>query len=57
MVILGDAELEAKGVAALGARRKLLLVFATIRKKMGIEEPEGAEVPTTGGATEATQDA
>ena len=37
MVILDEAALEAKGVAALGARRKMLKTFETVRKKMGIE--------------------
>jgi hypothetical protein len=29
--------LEAKGVSALGARRKMLKTFEVVRKKMGIE--------------------
>lgn len=37
MVMLDDAGLEAKGVAALGARRKMLKTFEVVRKKMGIE--------------------
>jgi hypothetical protein len=37
MVILDEAALEAKGVAALGARRKMLKTFEAVRKKMGIE--------------------
>ena len=41
MVILDDAGLEAKGVAALGARRKMLKTFEAVRKKMGIETPAG----------------
>lgn len=41
MVVLDDAELEAKGVAALGARRKMLKTFEVVRKKMGIETPPG----------------
>lgn len=39
MVVMDEAQLEAKGVAALGARRKMLKTFELVRKKMGIEEP------------------
>lgn len=41
MVILDDVGLEAKGVAALGARRKMLKTFEVVRKRMGIETPPG----------------
>jgi hypothetical protein len=37
MVVMDEAALEAKGVAALGARRKMLKTFELVRKKMGIE--------------------
>ena len=37
MVALDEAALEAKGVAALGARRKMLKTFEVVRKKMGLE--------------------
>lgn len=37
MVTMDEAQLEAKGVAALGARRKMLKTFEIVRKKMGIE--------------------
>ncbi|KAK0503687.1 hypothetical protein EDD18DRAFT_1456874 [Armillaria luteobubalina] len=37
MVVLDEAALEAKGVAALGARRKMLKTFELVRKKMGID--------------------
>jgi hypothetical protein len=37
MVLMDEAQLEAKGVAALGARRKMLKTFEVVRKKMGIE--------------------
>lgn len=40
MVVLDEAALEKKGVAALGARRKMLKTFDIVRKKMGIEGPE-----------------
>ncbi|KAL1743680.1 hypothetical protein HDZ31DRAFT_40414 [Schizophyllum fasciatum] len=39
MVVMDEAALEAKGVAALGARRKMLKTFEVVRKKMGIEGP------------------
>ncbi|KAH7926490.1 hypothetical protein BV22DRAFT_1104307 [Leucogyrophana mollusca] len=42
MVMLDEAGLEAKGVAALGARRKMLKTFEVVRKKMGIEGPAGS---------------
>jgi hypothetical protein len=46
IVVLDDAALEAKGVAALGARRRLLRTFEHVRKRMGMEEPNSA-TPTT----------
>ncbi|KAG8739359.1 hypothetical protein FRC10_005750 [Ceratobasidium sp. 414] len=42
MVTMDEAALEAKGVAALGARRKMLKTFQLVREKMGIPEPEGS---------------
>ena len=42
MVVMDEAQLEAKGVAALGARRKMLKTFEVVRKKMGIEGPAGS---------------
>jgi RNA-binding protein VTS1 len=39
MVVMDEAALEAKGVAALGARRKLLKTFEVVRTKMGVEIP------------------
>jgi hypothetical protein len=44
VIVLDDAALEAKGVAALGARRRLLRTFEHARKKMGMEEDT---TPTT----------
>ncbi len=38
MVMMDEAQLEAKGVAALGARRKMLKTFEVVRKKMGLED-------------------
>ncbi|KAG6821027.1 hypothetical protein H0H93_007917 [Arthromyces matolae] len=46
MVVLDDATLETKGVAALGARRRLLRTFEHARKKMGMESLDSA-TPTT----------
>lgn len=37
IVMMDEAQLEAKGVAALGARRKMLKTFELVRKKMGME--------------------
>lgn len=41
IVLLSDNDLSEKGVAALGARRKLLKAFANIRNHYGIAHPEG----------------
>lgn len=46
MVAMDEAALEAKGVAALGARRKMLKTFEVVRKKMGIDPP-GSATPST----------
>jgi len=50
MVLMDEAALEAKGVAALGARRKMLKTFETVRAKMGIEggPPPSAAPSATG---------
>ncbi|KAJ9477853.1 RNA-binding protein VTS1 [Pseudozyma hubeiensis] len=49
MVVMDDKQLEDKGVAALGARRKMLKTFELVRKKYGIkmdgEEEPGSGVP------------
>ena len=39
MVVMDEAALEANGVAALGARRKMLKTFELVRAKMGIDMP------------------
>ncbi|KAF8817118.1 hypothetical protein BYT27DRAFT_7075621 [Phlegmacium glaucopus] len=39
MVMMDEAALEAKGVSALGARRKMLKTFEIVRKKMGMDGP------------------
>jgi len=45
MVMMDEAALEAKGVAALGARRKMLKTFELVRKKMGIEGGPPSSLP------------
>ncbi|KAL5501907.1 VTS1 [Sanghuangporus vaninii] len=52
MVVMDEAALEAKGVAALGARRKMLKTFETVRHKMGIEMPNSS---SSGGDTTAAK--
>jgi len=47
MVILDESQLEAKGVAALGARRKMLKTFEAVRAKYGMEVPAGSTTTTT----------
>ena len=47
MVVMDEAALEAKGVAALGARRKMLKTFEIVRKKMGIDAPASAALSAT----------
>lgn len=42
MVVMDEAALEAKGVAALGARRKMLKTFEIVRKKMSIDGPSSS---------------
>ncbi|KAJ7647568.1 hypothetical protein FB45DRAFT_734075 [Roridomyces roridus] len=44
MVLLDEPTLEAKGVAALGARRRLIKTFDLVKKKMGMET-ETSEPP------------
>jgi hypothetical protein len=46
MVMMDEAALEGKGVAALGARRKMMKTFEAVRKKMGIE---GGPPPVSAG--------
>ena len=58
MVIMDEGALEAKGVATLGARRKMLKTFEVVRKKMGVEMPNagsgGAEGSNGTGAEGGT---
>ncbi|KAH9968368.1 hypothetical protein BGW80DRAFT_1339423 [Lactifluus volemus] len=59
MVVMDEAALEAQGVAALGARRKMLKTFDMVRKKMGIDDPTlppppgafSASTPTSAGSS------
>jgi hypothetical protein len=46
MVVLDEPTLEAKGIAALGARRRLLKTFENVKKKMGMV-PADADTPTS----------
>ncbi|KAH8984718.1 hypothetical protein EDB92DRAFT_2105845 [Lactarius akahatsu] len=41
---------EMVGVAALGARRKMLKTFEVVRKKMGIDDPTAPPPPPSGGS-------
>ncbi|KAH8987214.1 hypothetical protein EDB86DRAFT_3245840 [Lactarius hatsudake] len=50
MVVMDEQALEAQGVAALGARRKLLKTFEMVRKKMGIDDPTAPPPPPSGGS-------
>ncbi|KNZ73065.1 Protein VTS1 [Termitomyces sp. J132] len=47
MVVMDEAALEAKGVAALGARRKMLKTFDLVRKKMGMDDGPASSAPPT----------
>ncbi|KAH8981833.1 hypothetical protein EDB86DRAFT_3066591 [Lactarius hatsudake] len=50
MVVMDEQALEAQGVAALGARRKMLKTFEVVRKKMGIDDPSAPPpAPSSGG--------
>jgi len=40
--MMDDAALETKGVSALGARRKLIKVFETVRQQTGMAPPDGS---------------
>jgi hypothetical protein len=45
MVVMDEQALEAQGVAALGARRKMLKTFEVVRRKMGIDDPTAPPPP------------
>lgn len=55
MVGMDEAALEARGVAALGARRKMLKTFEVVRAKLGVDMPAsaGSAAATDGGEKEA----
>ncbi|WFD35359.1 Flap-structured DNA-binding and RNA-binding protein [Malassezia cuniculi] len=58
MVLMDDQALEEKGVAAMGARRKMLKTFEAVRQKYGISLPEGARTATSGtDSAQSTADA
>jgi len=56
LVALDDATLEAKGVAALGARRRLLRTFEHVKKRMGMEvdDDDRSDIPESANATPTT---
>ena len=56
MVLMDDQALEEKGVAAMGARRKMLKTFEAVRQKYGITLPEDKRTQPANdqAATEAT---
>lgn len=54
MVAMNEQQLEDKGVAALGARRKMLKTFEHVRNKMGIPHPEGSTTGSGAGSASAT---
>ena len=45
MVMMDEQALEAQGVAALVARRKILKTFEIVRRKMGINDPNALAPP------------
>ncbi|KAK7472966.1 Flap-structured DNA-binding and RNA-binding protein [Stygiomarasmius scandens] len=57
IVVLDEAALEAKGVVALGARRRLTRTFEVVKKKMGMattpttDAPPASAAPATNGAS------
>ena len=55
MVLMDDKQLEDKGVAALGARRKMLKTFELVRKKYGIKM-EGEDEPGSRGTGSSHKD-
>jgi hypothetical protein len=53
LVNLDDSALEDRGIAALGARRRLLRMFEHVRKVMGMDSPSSA-TPTTSALASST---
>ncbi|CAK5265577.1 unnamed protein product [Mycena citricolor] len=54
MVALDDSALEVKGVAALGARRRLLKTFQSVKVKMGMAPAPDSD-PVSAGAVSASE--
>jgi hypothetical protein len=50
MAVMDGQALEAQGLAALGARRKMLKTFEFVRRKMGIGDPTAPPPPPLSGA-------
>ena len=51
MVVMDEQALEAQGITALGACRKMLITFEVVRKKMGIDDstaPPPPQLPSAG---------
>jgi hypothetical protein len=44
MVVLDEAALESRGVLTVGARKRFLRLFETVRKSQGMEDPPTSEV-------------
>jgi hypothetical protein len=57
IVVMSDKDLEDKGVAALGARRKMLKTFEAVREKHGIPHPPGSVIPEASATAEADETA
>lgn len=55
IVVMSDKDLVDKGVAALGARRKMLKTFEVVREKHGIPHPPGSAPSEATSATEADE--
>lgn len=56
MVMMDEAALEAKGVAALGARRKMLKTFEAVRNKMGLKMPGETSGESAAGAADGGEE-
>lgn len=55
MVMMDDRALEEKGVAALGARRKMLKTFEAVRQKYGIDPPVNPQPASTASEGKASE--
>ncbi|KAI9436714.1 hypothetical protein H4582DRAFT_2058629 [Lactarius indigo] len=57
MVVMDEQALEAQGIAALGAHRKILETFEVVRRKMGIDDPSAlppSPTPSSSGGPRST---